>query len=80
VDHSKQTTADKVLNRYLRKRFGFPYRVNGYIAKYLRKSGTDQNLARTMRRIEDSIGQRVRVDHRGMLQWQPEHAGQGSEA
>lgn len=72
MDHPKQTTANKVLNRYLRQRFGFAYQVNGYLAKYLRKSGTDQNLARTLRRIEASIGQRIRVDHRGMLQWQPE--------
>jgi hypothetical protein len=67
----------KVLNRYIKKRFAFQHRVNGYIAKYLLNSDglqqrrglfTDHALVSTLEKILDA---QHPVDSRNTLQARP---------
>ncbi|MDC7699568.1 hypothetical protein [Vogesella indigofera] len=60
----------KVLNRYIKKRFGFAHSVNGYIAKYLLTCRNDHQLAGVLTYLKEAIGSRVQPDCRGVLQWQ----------
>lgn len=68
---TKQPASHKTLNRYIRKRFGFAYRVNGYIAKYLLTCRSNHQLEACLRELAGEIGSRVQLDNRGVMQWQP---------
>lgn len=59
------------LNRYIRKRFGVAYRVNGYIAKYLLACRSNRQLEACLKKLTEEIGVRITLDSRGILQWQP---------
>lgn len=66
----------KVLNRYIKKRFGFAHSVNGYIAKYLLTCRNDHQLAGVLTYLKEAIGNRVQLDCRGVLQWQLGNEGE----
>lgn len=68
---TSQPARHQVLNRYIRKRFGFACRVNGYLAKYLLNCRSNQQLHASLHKLTAEIGRGVKVDRCGVLQWQP---------